>query len=61
MANRAMPTLSITQPNSAYGRTGGLCGRWDGSTSTDLYVLDRDGVETFLSTSNLPKIRDFWQ
>ncbi|RNA29536.1 von Willebrand factor D and EGF domain-containing [Brachionus plicatilis] len=60
MKNREMPTLTIKAPNSAFRSTGGLCGRWDGKQDTDLYVLDRHGVESFVSVSNLTLIKEFW-
>ncbi|RNA13528.1 von Willebrand factor D and EGF domain-containing [Brachionus plicatilis] len=62
LANQALPILSIQAPNSTYQSTGGLCGRWDGNgnRNTDLYVLDRHGLESFVSPSNLSLIKDFW-
>ena len=58
-----MPTLSIKAPQKAFKSTGGLCGRWDNHKTNDLYVLDRHGLESFVSASNsnLNLIKDFWK
>ncbi|RNA13009.1 hypothetical protein BpHYR1_043789 [Brachionus plicatilis] len=60
LKNKDMPILTIRAPDSANRSTGGLCGRWDGNQNTDLYVLDQHGIESFLSTSNLTLIKEFW-
>ena len=54
-----IPTLEVHAPQIAFNRTGGLCGRWDNSQKTELYVLDRDGAEDF--TVNINTVRDFWK
>lgn len=62
LANRQMPRLIIEPSMSSYENTGGLCGMWDGSQSTELYIMDQDGVEEYLpNAQNVEIARDFWK
>ena len=61
--NRIMPDITVSPAMSAFNKTGGLCGRWDNAKNTELYIMNKDGNEEFITTSllnNLPS-RDFWQ
>ena len=62
--NRSMPDITVSPSKSSFNRTGGLCGRWDDSKSSEVYVMDKDGNEEFINSSllsNNSKARDFWQ
>ena len=61
-----MPDLRIQASKSSFKNTGGLCGMWDGvnQPSSELYLLDKDGVEQFLpntNVANLNLLSEFWK
>ena len=59
MGSKIMPSLKIQASKSSYKNTGGICGMWDDNMSQELYVFDKDGL--FEYTSDVSKVRDFWQ
>lgn len=62
LGTRSLPRLIIEPAKSSYENTGGLCGMWDNNRSTELYILDQDGVEEYLPNFNDVQLaRDFWK
>lgn len=63
ISNQNMPDLIVTPSKASFNNTGGLCGMWDSNSQRELYVLDKDGNEEYLTNTNetLIKIKEFWQ
>jgi len=61
VGNKVMPQIKIKPSKSSFNRTGGLCGLWDNSQAKELYVMDKDGSDLFLTNWDTNKAREFWR
>lgn len=64
MGNRQIVDVRVEAAETSFNKTGGLCGKWDESKESELYVLDRDGVEHYVdhsSQDNVNLIGEFWK